>query len=78
MTALERALVTAEDLILMKIISDRPQDQFDARGIALRRMGELDFDNLEPRIQELARGLERPRIIRSWLAWKNEAGVALP
>jgi predicted nucleotidyltransferase len=69
---------TAEDLILMKIISDRPQDQFDARGIALRRIRELDLDYLEPRIQELARGLERPRILQNWLAWKNEAGETLP
>lgn len=64
---------TAEDLILMKIISEREQDQRDARGIALRRMAELDLGYLEPRVRELASLLESPEIEDRWEAWKMEA-----
>jgi hypothetical protein len=35
-------VVTPEDLILMKIISERPRDAADAEAIVRRRIGELD------------------------------------
>jgi hypothetical protein len=63
--------VTAEDLILMKVVSERQRDIEDARGVALRRMAELDLAYLEPRIEELARLLERPQITQRWQAWKS-------
>jgi len=53
----------------MKIVSERARDLQDARGVALRRMAELDLGYLEPRIEELARLLERPRILRLWESW---------
>jgi hypothetical protein len=62
-----------EDLILMKIISDRPRDLADARGIASRRFPELDLAYLEPRVRELAELLERPGIVARWEEWKREA-----
>lgn len=64
---------TAEDLILMKIASERPRDRDDARGVALRRMRELDLGYLEPRINELSTLLEEPGIAERWSIWKREA-----
>jgi hypothetical protein len=63
---------TAEDLILMKIISDRERDLNDARGILARRFDRLDFGYLDPRISELARLTDRPEIQKTWAAWKDE------
>jgi hypothetical protein len=62
---------TAEDLILMKIMSERERDIADARGVALRRMNDLDLGYLEPRIKELATLLERPEIQTRWEHWKR-------
>jgi len=62
---------TAEDLILMKIISDRPRDVADARAIAERRRESLDRDYLEPRIVEMARLLERDDILTRWREWNE-------
>jgi hypothetical protein len=64
---------TPEDLLLMKIISDRERDVSDARALVLRRWRELDVDYLEPRITELSRLLEREDIEQRWSAWKREA-----
>lgn len=66
---------TAEDLILHKIVSERPQDRSDVRGIVRRRLPSLDLGYLEPRIGELARLLDRPDIDRNWSAWKREASA---
>lgn len=62
-------VVTAEDLIVMKIISERPRDVADAEALVRLRARELDRDYLEPRIRELATALERADIIDRWLAW---------
>jgi hypothetical protein len=59
-------VITPEDLILMKIISDRPRDLDDATGIAKRRMSDLDRSYLEPRIRDLAESLEKPEILARW------------
>ena len=64
---------TPEDLILLKIISDRPQDRSDARGILLRRLADFDLNYLEPRIRELAEALGRLDITDLWEDWKREA-----
>jgi hypothetical protein len=64
---------TPEDLLLMKIISDRERDLSDGRGLVLRRWRELDVDYLEPRITELSRLLECEDIEQRWSAWKREA-----
>jgi len=63
---------TPEDLILLKIISRRDQDQADVRGILRRRFPELDLEYLEPRIEELGDLLSRPEILESWSRWKAE------
>lgn len=63
---------TAEDLILMKIVSDRERDLADARAIIRRRLQQLDREYLDPRIHELSRLLERPDIDARWRAWSME------
>ena len=60
---------TAEDLILMKIISDRPRDLDDARAIVGCRLGSLDLAHLEPRVEEMAHLLERDEILTRWREW---------
>lgn len=66
---------SAEDLILFKIISERRQDLDDVRGIIHVQQNELDFDYLEPRIQELADLLERTEIRTRWNTWKQAEGL---
>ena len=61
-----------EDLVLMKIISDRERDLSDARGVVARRFEELDLSYLEPRIRELADLLGKPEIVERWNEWKLE------
>jgi len=57
---------TAEDLILLKIVSDRERDRADVRGVARHQKGRLDLDYLEPRVRALADLLERPQIHEFW------------
>lgn len=52
-----------EDLVIHKIISERPRDQEDVRGI-IRSVGKkLDRTYLEPIVQGLAQDLSRPGIL---------------
>jgi predicted nucleotidyltransferase len=79
-TAVERATIrhiqgcsvrfcTAEDLILMKIISDRSKDIEDARQVVRQQKGRLDLDYLSPRIQELSDLLCRPDLLQRFSEW---------
>lgn len=63
---------TPEDLILLKIISDRPRDLEDVQGILRFRKDSLDYNYLEPRIQDLANLLDRPDILSQWDRWKKK------
>lgn len=63
---------TAEDLILLKIISPRPKDAEDVQGIVKFQKEQLDYNYLEPRIRELAELLEQPGIKQNWEKWKKE------
>jgi len=57
-------VASVEDLILMKLVSERQKDLEDGRRL-LRRFGDtLDRAYLEPRLTELAEGLGRPEILR--------------
>lgn len=62
-------VVTPEDLLLMKIISDRPRDLADAEALVRRRADTLDRAYLEPRIAEFGESLERPEIMTRWRQW---------
>jgi predicted nucleotidyltransferase len=65
-------VVSVEDLILMKIISERPRDAADVEALLRLRARELDRDYLEPRIRELATALEREEILDRWRRWTAE------
>jgi hypothetical protein len=54
-----------EDLILHKIVSPRPRDHEDIEGVFRYRHVELDYDYLDPRVEELADALAD----RSMLDW---------
>jgi predicted nucleotidyltransferase len=64
-------VVTPEDLVLMKILSERPRDVADAEAIVRRRHQELDRAYLEPRIKEFADALEKPEILERWRTWSR-------
>jgi len=57
---------TAEDLILLKIVSERDRDLSDVRGVVRHQGQRLDLAYLEPRIRELAELLGRPEILAFW------------
>ena len=54
-----------EDLILHKIVSQRPRDHEDIEGIFRYRHSELDYGYLDPRVEELADALSD----RNMLDW---------
>lgn len=62
---------TPEDLILMKIVSDRERDVADAAALVRRRLSDLDLAYLEPRIEEIAVLLGRSDIRERWREWKQ-------
>lgn len=82
--ALERAIevpiegsfvrvVSAEDLVLMKIFSERPKDRGDVATILSRRWLELDHGYLEPRVIELSHLMEDPSILDRYRAGRPES-----
>jgi hypothetical protein len=56
-------VASVEDLILMKLVSEREKDTEDARRLLARFMGRIDTAYLEPRLSELAEALARPGIL---------------
>lgn len=65
-------VVSPEDLVLMKIVSERSQDLQDAQAVVKRQRGRLDLGYLRPRVQELARLLEKPEIDDRFCLWLGE------
>jgi hypothetical protein len=66
-------VVSVEDLIFMKLASERPRDIEDARLLTRRFRSALDRPYLEPRLKELADGLSRHDI---WAIYEMEANPA--
>ena len=54
-----------EDLILHKLVSERPRDREDVRGIVQQQHRQLDRRYLDPKVAQLAEGLNRPDM-RAW------------
>ena len=63
---------TPEDLIIMKIISERDRDLDDARAIVRRRLATLDLEYLEPRITQMSTLMENDEIAARWRRWKED------
>jgi hypothetical protein len=66
MGGVEVKVATAEDLILMKIVSERLKDREDVAGLLRARRRELDLDRLDRTIAALAGDLEEPEILAFW------------
>ena len=60
-------ICSPEDLIIHKIISDRPRDQEDVRGIIERVGPALDRKYLDPAVKDLAREFAKPGIFDFYL-----------
>ena len=54
---------TPEDLIVFKIVSDRPRDRDDVAGIIRTQGGRLDRHYLDPLVDGLATELGRPDLV---------------
>ncbi len=60
----EIRVASVEDMLLMKLVSEREKDQADARAL-LRRFGKsLDHAYLFPKLQELSVALSRPDLLQ--------------
>lgn len=57
-------VASVEDLLLMKLVSERPRDRDDAERLLKRYGGTLDRDYLMPLLDDLASALDRPEIAR--------------
>lgn len=57
------ALCTPEDLIVHKVISERPRDRDDIRGLVRRQGAILDRTYLDPIVEQLAEALAQPDIL---------------
>lgn len=68
------SVCSPEDLVLHKILSERPKDLTDVVGI-LRRQGDaIDFGFLDPLVDDLSRELSRPEIADRYREAKSTAG----
>jgi len=64
--AVEIPIVSVEDLIWMKLISERSKDREDARRLLRRFRGTLDRAYLEPRLREISEALSRDDILETY------------
>ena len=60
------AVASVEDLIVMKLFSEREKDADDARRLLIRFRTDLDQGYLEPLLRSLADSLARPEILEVW------------
>ncbi|MFZ4580562.1 MAG: nucleotidyltransferase [Myxococcota bacterium] len=60
---------TAEDLVLLKIVSERDRDRADVAALLQRRGATLDRAYLDPRVAEFAALLERSDILADYHRW---------
>jgi hypothetical protein len=56
-------VATVEDLLLMKVVSEREKDLADARALVRRFRKTIDRAYLLPKLQEIADALARPEIL---------------
>jgi hypothetical protein len=66
-------VVTAEDLLVMKILAGRPQDEQDARGIVTVQKDRLDWDYCLRLAGELGEALGQ-NLVASLIALRSQLG----
>jgi predicted nucleotidyltransferase len=59
-------ICSAEDLIIQKVVANRPKDWQDIEGILAEQHGRLDYDYIENWLQQFADALEQPKILRQY------------
>lgn len=64
-----------EDLIIHKVVSERPRDQEDVAGILARRRATLDLSRLQAAVETLSSELDDPSILARYEAAKRSAGL---
>jgi len=64
-------ICSPEDLIIHKMISERPRDREDVEGVFRRQGSRLDFSYLDPIIRDLAEALARQDILVSYERMKQ-------
>jgi hypothetical protein len=70
-------VATAEDLLLMKTLAGRARDADDARGIILRRRGEIDWDYVMETGRQLQEAIDQD-LVSPLLALRRESGPLTP
>ena len=65
------AVASVEDLIVMKLFSEREKDADDARRLLNRFRTDLDQGYLEPLLGSLADSLARPEILEVWRSTRD-------
>jgi hypothetical protein len=74
-------VASVEDLLLMKLISERQKDLSDARALLRRFRTSIDLGYLMPKLDELAKALAQPDIletIRTELGEKDQSTPSDP
>ena len=70
---------TAEDLIVMKVFADRPQDQRDVRGILVRQgTRKLDWRYIKDELRPLCELKEQPELLDRLLKLRDEIKATEP
>ena len=69
------AVASVEDLIVMKLFSEREKDADDARRLLNRFKGKLDPGYLEPLLESLADSLARPEILEAWRGTQSDSSL---
>ena len=65
------AVASVEDLIVMKLVSEREKDADDARRLLIRFRTDLDQGYLEPLLRSLADSLGRSEILEAWISTRD-------
>jgi Nucleotidyl transferase of unknown function (DUF2204) len=65
-----------EDLVIHKIVSDRPRDLEDVTGILRRQRGALDLEWLDRTVSALGEDLADRAIVSRYESAKRDAGIA--
>jgi len=63
---LKLRLCTAEDLIIMKMVSTRPKDRGDVEGIVRRQASKLDGADIMTRLRLFEKALDRSDMVRDF------------
>ena len=68
------AVCTAEDLIVYKMISTRPRDHDDARGVIRRQQDKLDNEYLTSWLLQFEQALDDSTLVTSYRQMRNTVG----